>query len=52
LDAKTAAEPEKKGHLIADWTQTDFGGAQVIVKLPRGWTAASEPREDGHAAGT
>lgn len=51
LDAKIAAELEKRGHVIADWTQTDFGGAQVVVKLPRGWAAGSESRKDGHAAG-
>ncbi len=42
---------ESRGHELVDWTQTDFGGAQVIVRLPKGWAAASEPRKDGHAAG-
>lgn len=51
IDAGTAAELEAKGHELADWTRTDFGGAQVIVRLPKGWAAASEPRKDGHAAG-
>lgn len=51
IDPATAAELEAMGHELADWTRTDFGGAQVIVRLPRGWAAASEPRKDGHAAG-
>lgn len=28
-----------------------FGGAQVILKLERGWAAGSDPRKDGMAAG-
>ncbi len=28
-----------------------FGGAQVVLRLPRGWAAASDPRKDGMAAG-
>jgi gamma-glutamyltranspeptidase len=27
------------------------GGAQVIIRLPRGYVAASDPRKDGEAAG-
>ncbi|NNM33448.1 MAG: gamma-glutamyltransferase [Gemmatimonadetes bacterium] len=42
---------EAKGHEIVDWARTDFGGAQLVMRLPRGWAAASEPRKDGHAAG-
>ena len=48
---EVAADLEARGHELADWTRTDFGGAQVILRLPRGWAAASEPRKDGHAAG-
>ncbi len=51
IDGETTAALTARGHEIVDWTRTDFGGAQVIVKLPRGWAAASEPRKDGHAAG-
>ena len=48
---EVAAELEARGHELADWRRTDFGGAQVIMRLARGWAAASEPRKDGHAAG-
>ena len=48
---EVAADLEARGHELADWQRTDFGGAQVILRLPRGWAAASEPRKDGHAAG-
>ena len=39
------------GHQIADERNVSFGGAQIIVKLPKGWAAGSDPRKDGHAAG-
>jgi gamma-glutamyltranspeptidase/glutathione hydrolase len=28
-----------------------FGGGQAIMRLPRGWVAASDPRKDGEAVG-
>lgn len=39
------------GHEPVNAGRLSFGGAQLIVKLPRGWAAASDPRKDGHAAG-
>jgi gamma-glutamyltranspeptidase/glutathione hydrolase len=39
------------GHDPVTGGRLSFGGAQIIVKLPRGWAAASDPRKDGHAAG-
>ena len=39
------------GHQIIDERNIAFGGAQVILKLPKGWAAGSDPRKDGHAAG-
>ncbi|AHG89673.1 gamma-glutamyltransferase [Gemmatirosa kalamazoonensis] len=39
------------GHEIADERRTAFGGAQAIIKLPKGYAAGSDPRKDGHAAG-
>ncbi|MBV9880166.1 MAG: gamma-glutamyltransferase [Gemmatirosa sp.] len=39
------------GHEITDERLTQFGGAQAIVRLPKGYAAGSDPRKDGHAAG-
>ena len=39
------------GHDIANERSVAFGGAQMIMKLPRGWAAASDPRKDGLAIG-
>ena len=39
------------GHEITDETQSDFGGAQAIVRLDQGWAAGSDPRKDGMAVG-
>ena len=51
IGEEVAADLEARGHELADWRRTDFGGAQVILRLEKGWAAASEPRKDGHAAG-
>ena len=40
---------EAMGHTVGD--RGSFGGAQVIMRLSRGWAAASDPRKDGMAAG-
>jgi gamma-glutamyltranspeptidase/glutathione hydrolase len=39
------------GHDIIDESSVSFGGAQAIMKLTRGWVAASDPRKDGGAVG-
>ena len=39
------------GHEIIDESGVAFGGAQMIVRLPRGWAAALDPRKDGLAIG-
>jgi gamma-glutamyltranspeptidase/glutathione hydrolase len=39
------------GHEIINERNVSFGGAQLVMKLPRGWAAGSDPRKDGHAAG-
>lgn len=39
------------GHDLASERSTDFGGAQAVMRLPRGWAAASDPRKDGLAIG-
>lgn len=39
------------GHEIVELAPGSAGGAQVIVRLDRGWVAGSDPRKDGLAAG-
>jgi len=39
------------GHNLIDWNPHWFGGAQAVMKLERGWAAASDPRKDGMAVG-
>ncbi len=39
------------GHEIVDERAIAFGGAQAIMRLPRGYAAGSDPRKDGMAAG-
>lgn len=41
----------QRGHQIADESSIAFGGAQAIMKLVRGWRAASDARKDGLAIG-
>jgi gamma-glutamyltranspeptidase / glutathione hydrolase len=36
---------------VAEGSRGAFGGAQMIMKLPRGWAASSDPRKDGLAIG-
>jgi len=42
---------EMMGHELADESRVSFGGGQAIMRLLRGWAAASDPRKDGMAAG-
>jgi gamma-glutamyltranspeptidase / glutathione hydrolase len=39
------------GHVLVDQPAVAFGGAQAIVRLPRGFAAGSDPRKDGMAVG-
>jgi gamma-glutamyltranspeptidase / glutathione hydrolase len=39
------------GHEIVDERAVTFGGAQAIIRLPRGYAAGSDPRKDGMAIG-
>jgi gamma-glutamyltranspeptidase / glutathione hydrolase len=39
------------GHVITDERAVAFGGAQAIIRLPRGYAAGSDPRKDGMAGG-
>jgi gamma-glutamyltranspeptidase/glutathione hydrolase len=40
-----------RGHVLVDERRVSFGGAQAIVRLPRGYAAGSDPRKDGMAVG-
>jgi len=42
---------EAMGHRLMDETGVAFGGAQLVMRLQKGWAAASDPRKDGMAAG-
>jgi gamma-glutamyltranspeptidase/glutathione hydrolase len=46
-----AAKLEALGHELRDAGGVSFGGSQAILKLSKGWAAASDPRKDGMAAG-
>ena len=39
------------GHVLIEQPTIAFGGAQAVVRLPRGYAAGSDPRKDGMAAG-
>ncbi|MES3033252.1 MAG: gamma-glutamyltransferase [Gemmatimonadota bacterium] len=39
------------GHKLVDERSISFGGAQAILRLPKGWSGGSDPRKDGMAVG-
>ncbi len=51
IDDAVRAALAKMGHEIIDERNVAFGGAQLVLKLPRGWAAGSDSRKDGHAGG-
>ncbi len=51
VEEDVRAQLAAMGHEILDETSSDFGGAQAIVRLDRGWAAGSDPRKDGMAVG-
>ncbi len=42
---------EARGHELIDASRAAFGGAQLVMRLARGWALASDPRKDGLAIG-
>ncbi len=48
---EVARELEALGHDLRHHVGVAFGGGQLILRLDRGWAAASDPRKDGMAAG-
>ncbi len=51
LPGHVAAGLERRGHELVPPEGFAFGGGQAIVRLDRGWAAASDLRKDGMAAG-
>ena len=39
------------GHVLIEQPTIAFGGAQAIIRLPKGYAAGSDPRKDGMAVG-
>ncbi|HUQ82777.1 MAG TPA: gamma-glutamyltransferase [Gemmatimonadaceae bacterium] len=44
-------ELKAMGHVLIEQPPVAFGGAQAIIRLPKGYAAASDPRKDGMAVG-
>lgn len=51
LPTDVAEKLRAMGHTLRSPDGVAFGGAQAVMRLPRGWAAASDPRKDGMAAG-
>ena len=51
IDDSVRAALTAMGHVLIDQPSGAFGGAQAIVRLPRGFAAGSDPRKDGMAVG-
>jgi gamma-glutamyltranspeptidase / glutathione hydrolase len=49
VSAEILKRLEEMGHEVTSGGA--HGGAQMVMKLPRGWVASSDVRKDGHAAG-
>jgi gamma-glutamyltranspeptidase / glutathione hydrolase len=49
VSAEILKRLEEMGHEVTSGGA--HGGAQMVMKLPRGWAASSDVRKDGHAAG-
>jgi gamma-glutamyltranspeptidase/glutathione hydrolase len=51
ISAAVRAQLKTMGHAPGDLHPSSAGGAQLIVRLPRGYAGASDPRKDGMAVG-
>jgi gamma-glutamyltranspeptidase / glutathione hydrolase len=51
VDDAVRAALRALGHDIISERGVSFGGAQAVLRLPRGWAAGSDPRKDGQASG-
>jgi gamma-glutamyltranspeptidase/glutathione hydrolase len=50
-DEATAAELERRGHIVSTLDRFDAGGAQLVLRTDDGYAAASDWRKDGCAIG-
>jgi len=48
---ETRAALQTMGHVLIEQPPIAFGGAQAVLRLPRGYSAGSDPRKDGLAIG-
>jgi gamma-glutamyltranspeptidase/glutathione hydrolase len=52
FDSSVTKALRKKGHrLLKNVPEAVFGGAQIIMRLEKGYCAASDHRKDGQAVG-
>jgi gamma-glutamyltranspeptidase/glutathione hydrolase len=51
IDDAVRAGLARMGHEIVDERRVQFGGAQAVRRLAKGWEAGSDPRKDGAAVG-
>ena len=51
IGAEVRRQLAAMGHEIVDESTIAFGGSQMILRLPRGYAGASDPRKDGMAVG-
>jgi gamma-glutamyltranspeptidase/glutathione hydrolase len=51
MPAAAADGLRRRGHRLIEKTLLDFGAAQVLLRIARGYAAASEGRRDGMAVG-
>jgi len=51
IGAEVRSQLQALGHHVDLLTPGNAGGGQAVMRLARGWAAASDPRKDGMAAG-
>ena len=51
LADQVRAKLQAMGHQVVTLAPGSAGGAQIIIRLDKGWVAGSDRRKDGEAAG-
>jgi gamma-glutamyltranspeptidase/glutathione hydrolase len=51
LADQVRAKLQAMGHQVVNLAPGSAGGAQIIIRLDKGWVAGSDHRKDGQAAG-